>query len=218
MSLQLFALVALLLLLVALPFIKKRTTRNRERELRSKAEILGFDFVAQRLPKLDYPFDEINLLQRGDRRQIRNVYRRKTDDINILLFDFYSVEGYGRSAISSATTVIAFCAPGMQFPHCTLQPESPLHKLGSLFGRMDIDFDSHPKFSRLYLLRGDDEAAIRALFGARELAFFEKHWDVYMETNGSTLLCYSADQPITMELLKDFFQLSMKVFNLFYKP
>jgi hypothetical protein len=45
-------------------------------------------------------------------------------------------------------------------PHFALRPEKAWHKIGSWFGHQDIDFDSHPRFSSTYLLRGGDESAI----------------------------------------------------------
>ena len=45
-------------------------------------------------------------------------------------------------------------------------PESVpyLAEMGAVLGHQDIDFASHPAFSRRYLLRGHDENAVRVLF------------------------------------------------------
>jgi hypothetical protein len=47
-----------------------------------------------------------------------------------------------------------------------------LHRVAGAFGYQDIDLESSPEFSRRFLLRGADEAHIRALFHDRVTAFF----------------------------------------------
>jgi hypothetical protein len=60
-------------------------------------------------------------------------------------------------------------------------PENTLAKFSwSTLGYRDINLEAHPEFSRRYLLRGPDEAAVRSLFSG-ELAEFlgqERDWNV----------------------------------------
>jgi hypothetical protein len=53
-------------------------------------------------------------------------------------------------------------------------------------GYQDIDFESHSRFSSSYLLRGPNEAAIRAEFSPNILDYFENqpaHWHVETQLN-----------------------------------
>jgi len=50
------------------------------------------------------------------------------------------------------------------------------------FGYRDISFNSHPEFSKLYQLEGEDEQAIRELFAPHILTFFEQKNRQYMES------------------------------------
>ncbi len=51
--------------------------------------------------------------------------------------------------------------------------ESFFHKIRNIIGYKDIDFDTHPNFSKNYLLNGEDENAIRNVFNEGVLYFFE---------------------------------------------
>ena len=77
-----------------------------------------------------------------------------------------------------------------------------LIKLCEMLGLKDIDFDSHPQFSKDYLLKGADEAAVRRCFHPAVLTFFEQHtgkrqW-VATEGLGSILVYSSATGEICL--------------------
>ena len=65
-------------------------------------------------------------------------------------------------------TVVAFRLQEDRLPTFDLQPKSRL----PLFNPGDLRFASHPGFSALYVLRGPDEQAIRALFQPHVLDAF----------------------------------------------
>jgi hypothetical protein len=70
--------------------------------------------------------------------------------------------------------VAAFHTPHLQLPYFALYPESFLSVVGELFGFNDIDFETHPGFSKRFKLSGKEELRIRLLFDYPMLAFFEK--------------------------------------------
>ena len=78
-------------------------------------------------------------------------------------------------------TVICFRSSQLSLPDFSMRPEYFFHKIGSVLGYQDIDFESHPtaaEFSKKYLLRGKDEQKIRVLFTDKVLTFFAAHPDV----------------------------------------
>lgn len=60
--------------------------------------------------------------------------------------------------------VVSFDLSELNLPSFSLQPEKLRHKLVELTRLSDIDFADSPRFSRRYLLRGEDEKAIREAF------------------------------------------------------
>ena len=51
-----------------------------------------------------------------------------------------------------------------QVPRFALTREGLLHRVGAALGFQDIDFDEDPEFSKRFVLKGDDEHAIREIF------------------------------------------------------
>jgi hypothetical protein len=58
-------------------------------------------------------------------------------------------------------------------------------------GYKDIDFDLYTGFSKRYLLMGEDEAEIRALFTPKLIEFIEKEQIHHIECNGEALLVFN---------------------------
>jgi hypothetical protein len=72
----------------------------------------------------------------------------------------------------------------------SLRPEGAWDKISSWFGSADIDFETHKKFSRSFVLRGQNEAAVRRLFTPPVLDYFEQHSGSSVEGSDHTLLFY----------------------------
>ncbi|MBK92358.1 MAG: hypothetical protein CME27_07925, partial [Gemmatimonadetes bacterium] len=100
-------------------------------------------------------------------------------------------------------TVIWFRSPQLSLPSFVMRPEHVFHKIGSAFGYQDIDFESNrtaADFSKKYLLRGEDEHAIRSLFKDNVLSFFATHsGKPVLEGRGDRLILYRPGQLIRPE-------------------
>jgi hypothetical protein len=100
-----------------------------------------------------------------------------------------------------------------------MRPEHFFHRIGSVLGYQDIDFESHPtaaEFSKKYLLRGKDEQTIRALFTDTVLTFFAAHPDkVLLEGSGDQLILYRDGKIIEPEDIPAFMKEGFEVFRLF---
>jgi hypothetical protein len=100
-------------------------------------------------------------------------------------------------------------------PTFSLRPETIWHKIGGWFGHQDIDFESHPGFSRLYLLRGRDEEAIRRLFTAEVLAFYEGQSGLSTEGAGNRLVVYRHAKRIAPADTRSFLEEGFGVLGVF---
>lgn len=63
----------------------------------------------------------------------------------------------------------------------------------------DIDFDSHPKFSDYYFLKGSDEETIRAFFGEELLNFFEQDTHYEVEIRQNIILIHGAKRILNIK-------------------
>ena len=130
-------------------------------------------------------------------------------------------------------TVICFRSSQLSLPDFSMRPEYFFHKIGSVLGYQDIDFESHPtaaEFSKKYLLRGKDEQKIRVLFTDKVLTFFAAHpdvgnghlpfwhWSQHMvcvEGSGDQLILYRDGIRIKPEDIPAVMKAGFEVFRLF---
>ncbi|MGE3407150.1 MAG: hypothetical protein AB7I37_10080 [Pirellulales bacterium] len=103
--------------------------------------------------------------------------------------------GTGDDAIN--LRVVALVDGGHDLPEFTLSPEDYLlDKLAHLWGHADIDFagsEDEAAFSRLYRLRGMDEAAVRSAFGPATIGYFAGHPGWCLHVAGGWLVAYRRD-------------------------
>jgi len=87
----------------------------------------------------------------------------------------------------------------VRLPSFILRPENLFHKIGESFGYRDIDFDSHPVFSKQYLLRAADEQACRGLFTKGILDHYDQRAGLSTEGDGDSLLFYRASKRVPLK-------------------
>lgn len=166
--------------------------RRRAEEMRAAAEALGWSFEPE--PPLDVipGLERFSLFGQGRDRRIRSFMAGRRGDVRAAVFDYHYTTGSGKSTSHWRQTVLYLRAEGLALPGFTLRPENVFHRIGSVFGYQDIDFPDRPAFSRACLLRGRDEAAIRAAFHAGVTAFFEAHPGLCADGEGDELFVWRA--------------------------
>ena len=122
--------------------------------------------------------------------------RGEVDGVTVSAFDYSYVTGGGRSRQTHRQTVATMSLPALALPGFELRPENIFHKIGSALGFQDIDFPEAPVFSKAFLLRGAEEAAIRSAFRSGVLSFFERHQGTSAEGRGRNLVYYRASRTL----------------------
>jgi hypothetical protein len=150
--------------------------KKRRQDLARAAAELGFQFETEetKVPLPNQDFENLPLFGRARNRENFLFGRRSTGAV------FLADVRVGSGKSSYSQTVACFHLAERRLPAFDLSPEHWAHKIAQAFGYKDIDFESSPEFSKHYLLRGEDEDAVRRLFGADLLNFFtgEKGWTV----------------------------------------
>jgi hypothetical protein len=101
-------------------------------------------------------------------------------------------------------------------PGFLLRPEGTWDKISKWFGSADIDFNTRSQFSRSYVLRGEDEQAIRAIFADPLLEYFEQHPGLSIEGTGNTLLVYRLGKCVPPAGVSQFLSIAFELQSLFY--
>lgn len=84
-------------------------------------------------------------------------------------------------------------------------------------GQRDIDFQLFTKFSKKFLLKGENETAIRSFFTPALIEFLE-HEDIYhIESNGDALLLFKYLRPAKAEELQKMLDYAQKLLGIIQK-
>lgn len=159
-----------------------------------------YDVVQRVSRRLGLGLDQFHLTTLGRFPLLFNLQCRKADGTNFAIFDYQQVIGEGKRRKKVSHTVVWLQRRGTRLPEFAIRPTGDWisRDLFDLFtGPTDINFESHPTFSSHYLLRGDNEEAIRNLFNKRVLDFFEQQTGLIVECCGNKLLVYR--ERITVE-------------------
>lgn len=189
--------------------------RKRTQGMMAVAQRLGLGFFPKASTDVLPSPRQLPLLSQGHARRVKNLMQGEAQGKAVSIFDYQYTRGYGKNSHTYRQTVAMFRSPEMSLPGFALRPEGFFHKLGSAFGYQDIDFERHPVFSGRYLLKGDPEDAVRAVFDEPVLAYYEARPGLSTEGEGDCLIYYRASKKVAPERIEDFLGEGFEVFGLF---
>jgi len=189
--------------------------RKRQEAMQAVADELGFEFKAEVPAGLTEEFERLPLFSRGRHRKVYNLLEGTTSNLRVQIFDYRFTTGAGKNQSTYNQTVICMRSRSLKLPVFTLQPEHFLHRIGEWFGIKDINFESHPNFSRSYHLISPQEELVRALFTPEVLEFFEEHPGHWVEAGGQLWVLYRPNVKIPPEQIRDTLQEAFEIFAQF---
>ena len=208
---------SILLVIVVVIFLVRYYSKKRTEALVTFAESQHFHLSKKPDETFLPSLSQFHLFSKGHSKKVSTVLNKRTTEKEITIFDYRYTTGGGKSSHMWSQTVILLQSTRLQLPSFTLRPENVFHKIGKTFGYKDIDFDMHPIFSKQYLLRGEDEQAIRQLFTERTLTYFDEYKGLCVEGDGDRLLFYRSSKKVSPQNMSLFLENGGKVFNLFKK-
>jgi len=209
---------AVVAFVVVLVLVQKRAERARSEALQQAGVTLGFAF--ERTADLDQlkALADLPVFNHGHTRRAYNMLSRRTDGGDVKVFDYRYTTGGGKDSHTWIQTITLYPGGGRGLPDFVLAPEGVFHKIGQAFGYQDIDFDSNPDFSSRYLLRGADEAAVRAAFTPETLSFFETEPGWTVEVRAGSVGVYRAHKRCKPEDISTFTERSRAVLRALIRP
>ena len=190
--------------------------RKRTAALEAKAKSLGFTFRRKATAEDKQLTAGSNLTTVGRSRHIRNVIEvPENDGARMTLFDFSYVVGSGKRSRNYQQTVTRVQSPKLNVPAFEMRPEGVLFKIAASLGMKDIDIETAPNFSRMYLLRGQDEAAIRRMFTPELLRYCEANRGMWISGAGNLLWFHRENRRPKPDDLEAFVNGARRTFALF---
>ena len=157
------------------------------------------------------------LFSKGRSRKIKNLMEGEANKVELAIFDYQYTTHGGQHPQTHRQSLLFIRSPKLNLPDFSLRPENVFHKIGSAFGDKDIDFETHPIFSKSYLLRGDNEAAIRGLFNNELLNFIQSQQKISIEGSGNQMIFYRHRNRIKPEEVESFMEEGFQVFDQFLR-
>ena len=189
MSVNLTIILSIIGFFVVLGFITNALSKKRTQALSELALRLGLSF-SNTSPLFDRHRNNFWLFERGRNQSVSNVMSGSKDGCQVEVFEFRYVTGHGKSKQTNKKTVVAVTDSRCTFPHFLLEPENFFHKIGTVFGMQDLDFDEYPEFSSAFVLKGEPESAVRAVFTPDIVRAMLERRKLSVEAHGDTMLSY----------------------------
>jgi len=160
---------------------------TRAIELKTFADATGFNFHPQQaktgMKYKDFPIQKGNTI-----RYEENFLEQYAENCKVEVSDITVTELQAKS--DDHVTVVHISDIDFPIPDFALEPESLHTKLSEVVGGKDIDFDTHPDFSKNYYLRGYNEQEVRDFFEGDVIKFLESHDEMHIECHKHRLLIF----------------------------
>lgn len=179
-----------------------REARIRTESLGKVAAELGMEFSATQDEAILEKLQDLPLFNLGHNCAMSNVMSAETDFADLAVFDYSFSTGSGQHTQNSSHTVFAMISETLSLPVFSLRPEKLSDKIKELLGSQDIDFDDHPKFSKSYVLQGENEEAIRSFFDYQLLEIFAQRKGVFLESAPGVFMCLLPQHVMTQDLTR----------------
>ena len=158
-----------------------------------------------------------HLFSKGWSRKIKNLMEGEANKVELAIFDSQYTTHGGQHPQTHRQSLLFIRSPKLNLPDFSLRPENVFHKIGSAFGDKDIDFETHPIFSKSYLLRGDNEAVIRGLFNNELLNFIQSQQKISIEGSSDQLIFYRHKNRVKPEEVESFMEEGFQGFDQFLR-
>jgi Flp pilus assembly protein TadD len=190
--------------------------KKRSEKMEAAAKALGFTFRKKPTAEDRTLTAGSQLATIGRSRNIRNIVELpESDGTQLTLFEFQYVTGGGKSSRTHYQTVARFRSSKLNLPSFELRPEGLMAKLVQSLGFKDISLEGRPKFNKMFVLRGQDEAAIRQLFTGPILDYCEGEKWLWMSGAGDRLLVHRENYRAKVEEIEAYAARAREVFALF---
>lgn len=194
-------------------YFSHRHEKAQTEKFKSIAEQLGLQFFPTEEPSVTASVGNFRLFNQGHGREFKNIIFGQTEDVTLSIFNYRYTVGGGKNSHTHHQSVCCFQSPQLRLPEFGLSPEHFFHRIGAIFGYQDINFDTHPSFSKQFLLRGPEEDQIRTFFSPTRLEYFESHPGISIEANGDRFILFRASKRIKPEEVRSFMEQGFEVYS-----
>jgi hypothetical protein len=188
---------------------------TRPEELRRVAMELGMQFQEDDEWGLKALLRDFKLYKAGHSQKVKCLMQSTSSMLEekVSIFDFKKVIQAGNTPVVYWQTAFFIQSKELGLPSMLLKPENFFHKIGTLFGMQDIDFEEYPEFSDSFLLKGEDEAMIRKMIKENVMRFFLINREWCMEAVGYFMIMYRERKLVSPQEIRILYKNGMKLYG-----
>lgn len=187
--------------------------QKRRELLEAAADEMGLQYSRDGDPTVFDAVARFQACSTGRSRKLFNLIQGETDEVSISIFDYRYTTGSGKNSHTYNHTMVFLRSTKLVNPPFTMRPEGFFDRIGGALGFQDIDFESHPRFSEMFVLKSPDEEGTRKYFCASMLEFFESRPAVCVEADPGAMVFYRPRKRCKPEELRDLFEEAYLVFG-----
>jgi len=203
-----------LIVAIAYYLITHSTGKKRSEAMKKLAETMSYTYEAAGHQDLIDSAYRLPLFSQGHSKKLSNLITGNYNRLPFTLADFQYVINGGKNSSTRRQTIVIIDLEKLDLPYFKLQPKNIFHKIGRIFKKKDIDFESYQQFSQRYFLTGEDETAIRRVFNDSLLSYFENHLGLNVEANRHQMMFYRSAKLVQPAQMQGFLQQGYDIFNL----
>ena len=196
-----FIVAALLIFAGVSVWFNKQAAKKRTEAYSLQAESLGLEFSENRDELIDR-ISNFRLFKLGRAKRVRNVLSGDAGDVSISIFDYQYTTGTGKHKRTPRQTIILLESANINAPDFSMRAQGFFDKFGKVLGFQDIDFETHPTFSKMFVLQGPEETLVRNFFSPELLQFFETMPNSSVEGQQGKIIIYRGNKLAAPEELK----------------
>jgi hypothetical protein len=157
-------------------------------------------------------YTSLDLFNKGNRKSMHNLMRRSENNLRTSYFEYQYSTGKEKNRTIHSLSVTAIYNPTVLFPQFAMKPENLFHRIADKFTGKDIDFETHPEFSKMFVLRGEDETQIRRLFSVPALQHLEQCKGLCIEAHTHQIIFYKQNKSCSAKKIEQFIRDSLETY------
>ncbi len=202
---------------IAFLFIKYK--KQRTEKFKQAADDLGLSFFPKGKRSFRDQLKHLQLFSNNSFERIKNLSHGEINNVEIAVFDYKHGTrrvGRGSDQTDRKESIIFFRSSDLNLPNFALSEAFQIfQQFVGVIGYEDINFESHPTFSKKYLLNCNNESALRQLFNDELISFLEGKNGINVEGCEDQLIFYRSEEPIKPEEVRQFMQEGFEIFKQF---
>ena len=187
--------------------------KKRKEAVLAVATELGLEFFQDGSSELQDQLSAFKLFNSGRAKKLTKLIRGDSDEVRISIFDYQYTTGHGKQSKTHYQSVASLQSNALRITDFLIRPEGIWDKVGGAMGFQDIDFDSHPNFSKMFVLQGSNEEAVRAMFKPAILEYFEGKKGISVEAQPGTIIIYRPGRYVKPPEIKNFMGEAYEVYG-----